>query len=93
MNHGELHLTLTISINDSKTVSSPHLQGNPMKSFVVLFTCLVLTVPVIGCGSGASTSGTGTNSDDPSQWGEAKKYQVEAAKKEAERIAKTKKAP
>jgi hypothetical protein len=54
--------------------SGQNHEGIPMKRFVLLFASLVLASQVIGCGGGTTT--TNPASDDPSQWGEAKKAEA-----------------
>jgi hypothetical protein len=56
-----------------------------MKRFVLLFASLVLAIQVIGCGGETTTNPA---SDDPSQWGEAKKYEAKRAAELEERAAK-----
>ena len=58
-----------------------------MKRFVLLFASLVLAIQVIGCGGETTT--TNPASDDPSQWGEAKKYEAKRAAELEERAAKS----
>lgn len=45
-----------------------------MKRFVLLFASLAFLIQVIGCGGETATSNPA--SDDPSQWGEAKKSEA-----------------
>ena len=58
-----------------------------MKRFVLFFASLVLSIQAIGCGGDASTSNPAA--DDPSKWGEAKKYEAKREADLAERAKAT----
>jgi hypothetical protein len=56
-----------------------------MKRLAILFTSLVLSIPIIGCGGETTTTTAGAAGEDQSKWGEARKHKAKMEADQAER--------